>query len=267
MGGHRARRQHCKAGNHRQGLEKCLAPLGETGPFPALLGPQRLRPPGSPSRRRPGGGSPPAPLPEVGAARHLAPRVSGNENTAGRLFILGSEGSVFTSRPGTRTPAPAQAMKNGFVEGSAEAAPWLPAKTSAVGETRPSRERASHRPQAPRARRGAGQGGLRCAQRRTERGRLPPLARASRSDLVHSCCLAWASWTPLGGQAKGGGRPRLTLKVDEDLAAEGSPKGHQLAGMGPQMPGTWGQSPQEPLPPVPSRSLSGHFPVPAPGAP
>ena len=47
---------------------------------------------------------------------------------------MGSSGSVFTSRPGTRKPSQAQAMKNGFVEGSAEAARRLPAKTSAAGK-------------------------------------------------------------------------------------------------------------------------------------
>lgn len=39
-----------------------------------------------------------------GAARHLSRRGSGNENTARRLFILGRDGSVFVSRPGTRNP-------------------------------------------------------------------------------------------------------------------------------------------------------------------
>lgn len=89
------------AGTHQQDLEKCLVLLGNKGPLfleaLALGRPESIKnPDGRQEWEHP---------PAHRGDRHLTERVSGNENAARRLFILGSGGSVFTSSPGMRNPS------------------------------------------------------------------------------------------------------------------------------------------------------------------
>ena len=70
------------------------------------------------------------------------------------------------------------------------------------------------------------------AQRLTERRQLPPLALASRSDLVHSRCRAWASWTPWGDRSREQGGPILHSRMRKTLLLRGPPRAISRQGWG-----------------------------------